>query len=313
MEAILGPSWAPAHTSPIDLPGRQAPRRHFFDGDSQYRVKVQRYSQAPPEVTVQKVDMTRDQRAYLRAAETGLARVPGPRRSSKNEDEPRSKESLERSQHRAKTAVRKRVLELAPTALLTLTSRGILTDIDKAVAAWEMFTRLVRRVYPDIEYVAVPEWHHSREHLHIHAAIRARVNHHTLRRLWHITLCALTGRPRPDAILRNGEAPGNVDLSTPKGTDKVSRFRRIGKYISKYITKDMIVEFGRRRYWPSKGINLEAAQVFWLDSLDMSEGVREACGLLGIPHDGVAPQVKQFFCPSDRFFWFALDSPGPSS
>ncbi|MFV4069290.1 hypothetical protein ACNJP4_20880, partial [Mycobacterium tuberculosis] len=71
--------------------------------------------------------------------------------------------------------------------------------------------------------------------------------------------------------------------------------------------KDLICEFNKRRYWPSKGINVESAQVFWLSSLDQQSAIREACELLGQWDYQAESPAQKMFRPSDRIAWFAVD------
>jgi hypothetical protein len=192
---------------------------------------------------------------------------------------------------------------LAPSSLVTFTTRKTYS-LDDLVSIWGRFVRLARMVGP-FEYVCVPEPHPKNpEHLHLHAAVRGKLSRDTLRRLWHIALEAHEGR-RVRSILRGAASPGNIDDQPIKGRDTIRRIRKIARYISKYITKDLLERFNRRRYWPSKGISLRDAQIFWLDSLSMSDAVREACELLG-HWDGIAPAFR-VFCPSERVAWWAVD------
>ena len=293
----------------LDAPtvDRAKPVHHFFAEPEQYRLKVQRFSQVPCEVTVQQISFENDIGRYRRAAELGLANVSRTRKR-RDPDRPRDAESIERSQRRAKTAVRLRVTELAPNSLVTFTTRGVYS-LDDLVVIWERFTRLVRLVEPRFEYVCVPEPHPSNpEHLHLHAATRGKVSRDTLRRCWHIALEAFEGR-RVTSILRGAASPGNIDDQPIKGRDVIRRIRKIGRYISKYITKDLLERFNRRRYWPSKGINLAAAQVFWLDSLSQADAIREACEMLGhwqaVSDTGCC--AFKLFRPSDRVAWYAVE------
>lgn len=289
---------------------RHKPQHHFFSEPDQYRVKVQSFSHVPPEVTVQKITFDRDIAAYHRAYELGLSQVSTTRKR-RDPDRLSAAEDLERSQRRSKTAVRLRVTELAPSALVTFTTRGVYS-LDDLASIWERFVRLVRLLGIDFEYVCVPEPHPSNPaHLHLHAATRGKVSRSTLRRLWHIAIEGHNGR-RVSAIIRGAASPGNIDEQPIKGRDVVRRIRKIGRYISKYITKDMIALFGRRRYWPSKGIDLKSAQVFWLDSITQFDAIREACQMLGHWVDGVAPAFK-VFQPSDRVAWYAVNPSEPAA
>lgn len=282
---------------------RTKPRYHFFEEVEQYRIKVQRFSRVPCEVTVQRISFERDQIQYTRAAENGVSHVSTTRKK-RDPDRPRDAESVDRSQRRSKTAVRLRVTELAPSSLVTFTTRKVL-NLDDLAAVWERYVRLARQVEPGFEYVCVPEPHPSNpDHFHLHAAVRGKLGRDTMRRLWHIALEAQEGR-RVTTILRGAASPGNIDDQPIKGRDTVKRIRKIGRYISKYITKALVERFNRRRYWPSKGIDVESAQVFWLDSLSQADAIREACLMLG-HWDVVAPAFK-VFRPSDRVAWYCVD------
>lgn len=286
---------------------RDKPFHHFFDERVQYRLKVQRFSSMPEEVTVQQIDFGPDQDRYLRAAAEGRSHV-GSRRASTDRGAVQDAESLQRSERRAKTRVRLLVTELAPTALVTFTSREVM-PLDALLWVWSYFNRLTRQLGVAFEYVAVPERHPKNpDHLHIHAAVRGRVSISTLRRLWHISLEARHGR-KVGCILRGPASPGNIDVQTIKGRDQVRRIRRIARYVSKYITKELIAEFNRRRYWPSKGISLEEAQRFWLSSLSQVDAIREACGILGHLVDD-EPLYRPFM-PSERVAWWAAEARAP--
>jgi hypothetical protein len=225
--------------------------------------------------------------------------------------EHRSSESIERSQRRAKTNLRLLVTELAPNHFCTFTIREAGPDYLTAESwstIWASFVRLVRHAGIDFEYVAVLERHPSNPlHLHLHAAIRGNVHYNFLRRLWHIAICAHRGL-RITKMMRGADSPGNIQdqpVKAPRGSYK--QVRKIARYISKYITKDLISEFNKKRYWPSKGIDLEAAAVYWLDSLTMAESIREACLMLGQWDEATDLPAQRFFCPSDRIAWCALD------
>lgn len=284
-------SWCSPH-------GEDSPGEDLY----QYRAKVQRYSAMPAEVTIQRVGFDQTLSAYKRAWENGLSSVPvGGRRV---EPEQRDSESLQRAMFRAKTKVRKLVTELAPSALVTFTTREVLT-LEQLLWVWRCFARSLRQAGLEFEYVAVPERHPSNpEHLHLHVAYRGKTPFNTLRRLWHMALEARHGR-RVVAVLRGAESPGNIDVQRVKSRDALGRVRKVARYVSKYITKDMIAEFNRKRYWPSKGISLEGAHVFWLDSTTMSGAILEALAMFGQVEDGVCCQ--RLFRPSDRVAWVAID------
>ena len=287
----------------FDLFNAATPRHSVFLEEIQFRAKYQRFGKAPPELTVQKISFERDVDRYRRAAENGNQSCFTGRRV-RNPDLLQDLESIERSQRRAKTKVRLLVTELAPNSFITFTTRKIY-QLDQFARIWEFFCSRAKVVDPQFNYVAVPEPHPSNpDHYHLHVAARLSIPRATLRRLWHIALEAFEGR-RVTATLRGSDAPGNIDEQPIKGRDTLKRIRKIARYISKYITKELIERFNRKRYWSSKGINLAGAQVFWLTATDQGAAIREACVLLGV-WDGVAPAFKAFV-PSERVFWMPFD------
>lgn len=294
-----------------ELSPSPTPRHFWHHEQEQYRLKVQRFTRMPPEVTVQRISFERDARAYENAYENGFSRTT-PKRGTRSAPVERDAESLERSQRRAKTRVRLTVTELAPTAMVTFTTREVM-PLDALLECWGRFTRLMRVAGFEFEYVAVPEPHQNREHLHLHVAYRGRTPFNVMRRFWHMAIEARHGRA-VRCILRGSESPGNVQVERVKARDDLRRIRKIARYVSKYITKDLIAEFNRRRYWPSQGINLAAAQAFWLDSLHAGDAIREACQLVGEWDFEAGVPAQRMFRPSDRVCWFAVDpaaSPPP--
>lgn len=283
------------------------PQHHFYDEPDQYRLKVQRYSSAPPELTIQKITFDRDVERYRNAYQNcATSAYPG-RAIRSAEKRAVSPESLERSERRAKTNCRKAIMELAPSSMVTFTTREVM-PFDALLAVWKSFQRLCHLAKCDFEYVAVVERHPSNpEHLHLHVAYRGRLHYDTIRRLWHTALEARHGR-RVYRVLRDSESPGNItDSKRVKARDPLTRMRKIAKYVSKYVTKDMIYAFNRKRYWPSKGISVKAAQTFWLKSLDQAAAIREACRLMGQWDDDCDACPQKVFKPSERVAWIAVD------
>lgn len=284
---------------------RDKPRHSVFWEEVQYCAKWQTFKGAPPELTIQKVDFGSEVQAYIRAAHAGLSHVP-PRARAKRKDpgESRDPESVERSQRRAKTTLRLLVTQLAPRGMVTFTTRKTY-PLDDLAAIWRRFVALAYMVDPELKYVCVPEPHPSNpDHFHLHAAWRGVLNIDTLRRLWHVALEAHEGR-RVSRRLEGPASPGNIDVRSVKGRDVNARVRKIARYISKYITKDLIERFNRRRYWPAKGIDLPGARRFWLDATDQASAIREACELLGC-WDEVAPAGK-LWAPSDRVAFIRVE------
>lgn len=290
-----------AHT----LPASPKPRHSWVGELEQYRLKIQLFSSVPPEVTIQKIDFSAEFDRYQRAYENGQSRVSAYRKKRDPSASP-DPEAVERSQRRAKTRCRLSVIELAPNSLVTFTTREVLTP-KELLWVWQRFTKSLRDARIDHEYVVVPEPHPTNpEHLHLHAAWRGKVNRNALRRFWHMALEARHGR-RVTSALRGADAPGNIDDQPIKSNGTYKRVRKIAKYVSKYITKALISDFNKRRYWPSKGINVQSAKTFWLGALTQAEAIREACILIGEWHSDVGAPSQHLFRPSDRVCWFAID------
>lgn len=294
------------------FPDRSIAQHCFFHEPAQYRLKVRSFSKCPPEFTVQQVNFDRDVDGYQRAYENGQ-NTYGLGRKVRSEGKIPNDESKERAQRRAKTTVRLSVIELAPNALVTFTTREVMS-LDALLWCWQYFTRSMRENGIDFEYVTVPERHPKNpEHLHLHAAYRGKTNIKNLRRMWHIALEARHGR-KITKTLYGPESPGNIDVQSIKSSETIRRVRKIAKYISKYITKDLISEFNRRRYWPSKGVTLIDARVYWLTGLTQFEAIRESCILMGEWDDELGLCAQKIFKPSERVAWVQIDpllSPPP--
>lgn len=287
-----------------NLDNYSQPQHSTHEHEVQYRLKVQRYTSLPCEITVQKVDYSPLYDKYSRAYEKGFNSCFTARALTRD-GSGTTLESVERSTRRAKIQARKLATELAPTALVTFTTRRIY-PISVLLDAWQRFTRSLHAAGVNFEYLAVPEQHPSNvEHLHIHAAYRGHANIKLLRRLWHIALEAIEGRI-VKKTLYGPDAPGNIDVRRVAAQSGYKRMRKIAKYIAKYITKDVIVQFNKKRYWPSKGIKLQAVAVVWLKSLTMPEALHEGLLLMGLINPDGQP-CQHVFNPSDRIAWLAVD------
>ena len=291
----------------LNAPDTAAPRHEWFGEQVQYRAKLRTFSKAPPEITVQQVSFESDFQRYRNAYDRGQSSCFNrPRIGRPATDTPRTEESLERSQRRAKTGVRLLVTELAPTALVTFTTRETM-PLDDLLKVWQRFCALMRQAGVDFEYVAVPERHPTNpEHFHLHAAYRGRTKFDNMRRFWHMALEARHGR-RVLVTLHGTESPGNVDVQRIKSRCAIRAIRKIARYISKYITKDMISEFNRKRYWPSKGITVIEAQRFWLSSLTQLDAIKEACQMFGQWDDAADGCAQRVWAPGPRFAFIVVD------
>ena len=288
---------------------------HCFDHEEyQYRVKVQRFSSNPPEITVQGISFDRDRAAYDRAYRNGVdhcfRRSGGVRAPS---DEGPSDEDLERARRRAKTRVRKLVKELVPNHFSTFTIREVGPTYFTAEdwkTIWGYFVRYLRNALVEFQYVSVLERHPTNpDHLHMHVAWRGKgyVNYNMLRRFWHMAIGKHSGVV-VKKVLRGSDSLGNVQDRQIKASAGSHRHtEKIAKYIGKYITKDLISEFNKKRYWQSTGISIAEAQVFWLSALSMPDALREGLGMFGLWSEEIGGPVQRIFNPCDRVAWVAVD------
>jgi hypothetical protein len=311
----------------VAVEARPQPVHSIFAEPRQVRVKVQGYSSLPPEITIRQVDHSREVERVFDAYHRDLAERPWnaggeitlrpPAKKPRDPDAAPNPENLQRSMVRRKSKLRQTIKELAPNAFITLTSRRLLTSLDLAGAAYAEWLRLVRKHYGDaFACVWVPEWHGGSDHLHLHIAARVpggmRAACTALRFFWHIALCRITGRPRPSAILRDSESPGNIDIDNRglRGKSDLVRVNKIARYMSKYLTKDMVLEFGRKAYSPTKNIELAAAVVFWCTELDLNAARDEALRRAG--YDPLAALTAAEFAPiGSGLIWMEMaHSPG---
>lgn len=295
------------------------PLHLWFEEQEQYRVKVRTFSKVPPEVTIQRISFTKDVERYENAYDRG-DHVCGARARGRRELVPvhlRDQESIERSARRAKTNLRLRVTELAPSNFCTFTTREVgptYLGLDDWLEIWGNFIRYVRAAGSQFEYVAVLERHPSNpDHLHLHCAFRGSWHYNLLRRFWHMAIGRHMGIPIKK-MMRGGDAPGGVqDQPVKAARGSFKHVRKIARYISKYITKDAITVFNRKSYFSSKGITVKAAKAYWLESLDYGDAIREACKLVG-EWDSVRGMTQKAFFGGERVVWFAIDpekSPPP--
>lgn len=300
-----------AFAPPVD---RSRPMYCFDHEQYQYRIKVQAFSSNPPEITVQGFDFERDRRAYDAAYRDGrdhCFRRPGGVRSVR-EGGP-SDEDLERARRRAKTRVRKLVKELVPNHFSTFTIREsgpVYYTAEDWKVIWGYFVRYLRQASIDFQYVSVLERHPTNpDHLHMHVAWRGKgfVNYNLLRRFWHMSIGKHAGVV-VKKVLRGAESLGNVQDRQIKASAGTYRHtEKIAKYIGKYITKDLISEFNKKRYWQSSGISVSEAQVYWLSALSMPDALREGLSMFGLWSEEIGGPVQKVFNPSDKLAWVAVD------
>ena len=180
-------------------------------------------------------------------ADDQLKKGGGGKRKSKTKKE-MDEVVLNKSQARAKKKIRHALYQICADRMLTLTYRDNQTDIKQAWKDFDKFRRLMHERFPKRwAYVAVPEYQ-KRGAVHFHLAVKGFYHANTIRKLW-----------------RQVVGQGNIDLTSPKSKAGAASWnpKRIGRYLSKYISKNDSVEINRKRYSTSK-INPPESLHGWL-------------------------------------------------
>jgi hypothetical protein len=283
-------------SEPDDLPllpqdhplRRDAPiNRALHEQPYQWRLVIQPFSEGGFEAKAVLVD--RDKLSMLIA----MNRNRGKRTKPRERDEYKIAEDRNKSALRAAKKVRQLCLEIGADRLLTLTSRGLLADLDNAKVVWARFMRLLDRVGAKFRYITVPEYHANGEHIHLHVALSGYVRVDTLRRCWQIALGGKGNERGPESL-------GNVDIKYRfrKGQSKGKRCAGIAGYLSKYIVKDFEqhYQFNKKRYWAPRGIKLPEKQGEWLPS---SENVGDVMRAL---YDRFGTEIMQSVFSDSLFY-----------
>lgn len=224
-----------------------------------------------------------------------------PRGHRKPVDE-RDERDMLRAVARAKKTIRHAVKTIGATHLMTLTTREDENSPESLAAQWKRFVRSYRSYSGEaFPYVALPERHPKNpKHWHLHVAVRGFVKLNVARHVWW-SCCG-------------GRGMGNVDVQyikvsryndgTPKGP--LVRAEKIARYISKYMTKDLIFTHrpDKKRYWRSE-FDLPEGRRYWLKARPgigdsyLNEALAEFMERFGLTHHG----LSFFVFPDGSGFW----------
>lgn len=239
-----------------------------YEKSHHFRVKVQEFSSGGYELVITSINMQR----HSDLAALHLRR--GPRLERKGDAE-----SIEKARRTARKTVRLKCKEMGADHLVTFTTRATISR-DKLKRAWGKLTDNVSyHLKRKFDYVCVCEPHPTNpEHLHLHAAIRGRLTPREMvifRRCWYI---ALGGNGKE----KGADAPGgfNIRQIRVKG-GALRKMDKIASYISKYIAKESLSMFNKKRYWASR-INLLDVRAYWLDADKLDDAWREVRGMFEI-------------------------------
>lgn len=129
-------------------------------------------------------------------------------------------------------------------------------SIDETFNTMKYWLNRQKKHSPDFAYVIVPEFHKDGA-IHFHALIRA-----------------YNGDMKPTKIFQNGKRVYNVTGFTSGFTNAQKMDddqEKTAGYITKYITKDTINRFNKRRYWASKNLQKPVKHYDSLESLNISQ------------------------------------------
>jgi len=147
---------------------------------------------------------------------------------------------------------------LNDTWFFTGTFSEAVTDFSHAVAAWERFRRLIRKEFPDIRYVCVPEVQPVSKRWHFHAIFFGLGGRDVLRARY--PLHFVGGKPLPGYVQRLyvlwSSANGHLVASDGSGGDRMDfqsakSVQGLARYLTKYLTKELgdTVPSDRRCYF----------------------------------------------------------------
>jgi hypothetical protein len=271
------------------------PYRFTEDDRHQYRVKVQPAGECL-EFVVRSVDTQKVGAADYRA----WAGMPRGKRLEPLTDRDRD-DIVRRSTERAKRMVRLLSLQLGADRLLTFTTRDTI-PLEQLQVVWDRFVRMARTFDSSFAYLAVPEPHKDRDHWHVHAAYKGWININVVRRMWHAAILSVSGRgARRDTA--GARSPGNVDVQYRGRAHGIEKTRRIAGYIAKYITKDLVERFNKKRYWHTKGVSVPESQRRWLEADNLDDAVRETMRSYGLLIDDQFPVCRVWNPGNLAFFW----------
>lgn len=251
------------------------PFRLTHEDRFQYRVKVQPVA-GHLEFSIRPVDTRLAAMAARRAWEGHPLNRKAPAPDTDRADNER------RAKLRAKGVVRLMCMELRVDRMLTFTIRKVddCLAYDDVLRAWDIFRRMAVEWDKGFAYIATPERQKNGQY-HIHAGIHGFININIIRRMWQSALNRVMGRSQ---LLVNGkDSPGAVNIThKPLRGESVRKSCKVAAYISKYIGKSLDVEFNRKKYFATKGVQLTPAQRQWLESEDRESALVEVLERYGV-------------------------------
>jgi len=168
----------------------------------------------------------------------------------------------ERSTARAVRNCRDRIMVLGATAIVTLTYRQNLEDLNVSREHLRMFVAKVRRAKPGWKFVGVAE-RQKRGAIHWHLAVKGWQDISLLRSSW-------------SEVIGRGGFDGNIDV---RAVRSVASAAYIAKYLGKGLDEDERPRYGHH-YMVSRGLQVEVVDVDNDRALCAGEASEWSAGLL---------------------------------
>lgn len=161
-------------------------------------------------------------------------------RGRKNQNNAPSFESLRRS----KTAIRDIALCNDFELFSTFTFANDRQDFDKCLGRFKQWLKNQKSHSPDLAYLAVPELHKNKKGIHFHVLLKN----------YNGTLKKTKIRTKYGSVIYNikGYRLG-FTTAVRIGDSKLDK-HKVASYITKYVTKELISSYNKKRYWCSKGL-----------------------------------------------------------
>lgn len=158
---------------------------------------------------------------------------------------------IERSLKRTKEVINDIILCNDFDYFCTFTFKDFRNDVDVCKARMHYWLHSQQKLYGNFGYLIVPEYHHDGEALHFHALFRGykgKIVPATKKSTGELVY-SFSGKQVFDLPgWRNGFSNATIIDKTDNSREKVAN------YVGKYITKEMPLFSGKKRYWISQGL-----------------------------------------------------------
>jgi hypothetical protein len=153
-----------------------------------------------------------------------------------------------RSINRTKTVISDLVLCNEFNLFATFTFKSNRQDIIKCKQRMINWLKSQQKMHGKFQYLIVPEYHKDKKSLHFHALFKD-----------------YTGSLVDSGILINGRKVYNF-TGYQNGFNsgvKIDNINKVSSYVKKYITKELVKHFAKKRYWSSKTLQRPHLEYNW--------------------------------------------------